>query len=82
MQHKKPIPVNSVEEEYVYVSEQRCKCGGMLEVTSQEFSGFPFPRDTLITKCEECSKTKKFLFDVSSFFEKQAKDILFKKISP
>lgn len=73
------ISVNSVHEEYIYVSKQRCECGGMLEVVRQDFSFCPFEHDILTTECEKCSKTKEFPFDVRSFFDKQAEDILFKE---
>lgn len=80
MKLDKAISVNSVREEYIYVSEQRCKCGGMLKVVRQNLENFPFVHDILTTKCEKCSKTKKILFDIRSFFYKQAKDILLKEM--
>jgi len=76
---KKVISVNNVVEEYVYVSKQRCKCGGILQVKGQELNSFPLPHDILKVECEKCLKKKKFLFDVSSFFDKQARDILFER---
>lgn len=75
-----PIVVNSVVEEYEYISKQRCECGGAFKVVRQSFEPVPFEHDTLTVKCETCSKRRKFVFDVSGFFDEQGKDILFKKI--
>ena len=77
MNPKKLIPVNNVAEEYAYVSKQHCRCGGILQVTKQQFNSFPLPHDILNVKCEKCLKKKKFLFDVGSCFEKYD-DILYK----
>ncbi|OIO34198.1 MAG: hypothetical protein AUJ70_01625 [Candidatus Omnitrophica bacterium CG1_02_40_15] len=75
-----PIIVHSVADEYEYISQQCCICGGELKVIRQSFKPVPFEQDTLITKCEICSKKKKFVFDISGFFNEQGKDILFKKV--
>jgi len=74
------IVVNSVAEEYEYISRQCCICGGTLRVIKQSFKPIPFQHDTLITKCEICSKRSKFVFNVSRFFDKQGEAILFKKV--
>lgn len=77
--HNNPIIVHSVAEEYEYISQQCCICGGALKVIRQSFKPVPFEQDTLATKCEKCSKKKKFVFDISGFFDEQGKDVLFKK---
>lgn len=78
--HNNPIIVHSVAEEYEYISQQCCICGGALKVFRQSFKPVPFEHDTLTTKCEICSKRSKFVFDVSRFFDKQGEAILFKKV--
>ncbi|MFZ2938374.1 MAG: sigma-70 family RNA polymerase sigma factor, partial [Candidatus Omnitrophota bacterium] len=50
-----PIIVNSVAEEYEFISKRRCVCGGALKVAKQSFKPVPFEHDILTTKCEKCS---------------------------
>ena len=75
------IVVNSVTEEYEYISRQRCKCGGAFKVVRQSFDPIPFEHDTLTAKCTKCLKEMRFTFDVSRFFDKQRENILFKKVT-
>ena len=79
MMPDKPIVVNSVSEEYKYISRQHCECDGTFKVVRQSFKPMPFEQDTIFVKCEQCFKKRKFIFDVSGFFNRQGKDILFKK---
>ena len=65
-----PLQVNSVEEEYEYIANQRCTCGGTYEVISQwtlEKDGKHI--DELKARCTKCEKERIFSFDVSSLFE-------------
>jgi len=68
MKFDNPIRVNGVAEEYDYIANQHCKCGGELEIMRQEFDSVPYPRDILFAKCEKCSAKRQFLFDIGSFF--------------
>jgi HEAT repeat protein len=64
------IVVSSVAEEYTYVGEQRCECGGSYEVVVQstgESEGKHF--DKLFVTCKKCGKQRTFTFDVTSLFE-------------
>lgn len=81
MMSNNPIVVNSVAEEYEYISRQRCECGGAFKVIRQSFEPVPFEHDTLTAKCTKCLKETGFTFDVSRFFDKQGEDILFKKFN-
>ncbi len=64
-----PIPVNSLEFEYVYVANQRCSCGGYFVAVRQELRQGPSgPVDYLIARCEGCGAERPFEFDVGSFF--------------
>jgi len=76
MKLSKAIKVSSVSEEYAYVYEQVCRCGGALEVIKQTFSDYPFKHDILTTECKKCRKKKNFVFDISNFFDKYTQDIL------
>lgn len=80
MMSNNSIVVNSVTEEYEYISRQRCKCGGAFKVLRQNFKPVPFEHDTLTVKCEKCAEETEFTFDVSNFFDKQGSDILFRKV--
>ncbi len=76
MKFDNPIRVNNVAEEYDYVANQHCKCGGELEAVGQKFDEVPYPHDILFAKCEKCSAKRQFLFDVGSFFPRDYKGFL------
>lgn len=63
------IKVNSVAEEYAYLSRQRCICGGRYERGPQalrQIGGKMF--DEISVSCAECGNERSFLFDINSFF--------------
>ena len=63
------IPVNSPVFEYVYVSIQRCPCGGYFVAQRQELlTGPTGPVDRLIARCRKCGAEQGFDFDIRSFF--------------
>ena len=63
-----PLPVNCVEEEYAFVSLQRCDCGGSFTVERQMLSGGDVPMDVLAARCAECKARRDFVFDISAFY--------------
>jgi len=72
--YKKPeklLPVNCVEEEYLYVAMQRCECGGAFEHDRQSLLKHGETAcDELTVHCIQCSKPRTFVFDISAFFGK------------
>jgi tetratricopeptide (TPR) repeat protein len=64
------IPANSVTFEYVYVANQRCECGGLYNVKSQELVNASSSNavDRLSAQCGKCNAGRQFDFDISSFF--------------
>lgn len=71
MNKSNPIPANSVTFEYVYVANQRCECGGLYNVKSQELvNASSSPVDRLSAQCGKCNAARDFNFDISSFFGK------------
>ncbi|MGB9774942.1 MAG: tetratricopeptide repeat protein [Anaerolineae bacterium] len=75
-----PIPVNSIEFEYVYVANQRCACGGYFAAVRQELRRGPAgPVDVLTARCEGCGAERTFEFDVGSFFGQWEKYGRFRK---
>ena len=73
---KNTIVVNSVVEEYEYISKQHCKCGGCFERTAQAFFPVPVEHDILTVKCMKCGFEMDFVFDISSFYDKYTEEIL------
>lgn len=69
---KKPetlLPVNCVEEEYLYVAMQRCECGGHYEHDRQSLTKRGETAcDELTVHCVQCRKPRTFSFDISAFF--------------
>lgn len=64
------IVVGSVDEEYDYVSKQRCRCGGRLEVSQQSLRHVGDARcDVLDCRCSSCNTPKQFYFDVTALFD-------------
>ncbi len=66
---EKAIKVDSVAQEYLYVSRLGCSCGGQLRSTGQtllEHKGRHY--DLLKTRCQACGNHTEFLFYISSFF--------------
>jgi hypothetical protein len=62
------IKVNSVPEEYAYLRQQRCSCGGTYHRDSQsllQIDGLYY--DELAISCEKCGRKDKLLFDINSF---------------
>lgn len=65
------IEVGSVAEEYAIISRQRCDCGGAFQVIGQQLLTLDDgPHDLIETQCEKCHHSRSFLFDISSFFDK------------
>lgn len=65
------IKVNSIPEEYAYIAQQRCPCGGSYKRDSQavlKANGLMY--DELSVSCAICGSKRKFLFDINSFFGK------------
>ena len=65
------IRIDSVEEEYRYLSRQRCSCGGGLTRDAQallEIDGKMY--DQLSVSCGKCGNQQRLLFDINSFFGK------------
>jgi len=65
------IKVNSVPEEYEYMSRMKCACGGkftpnMQMVCEREKRVY----DELDIKCERCGNEHALIFDITSFFGK------------
>jgi len=66
------IPVNSVEEEYEYLRQQRCpQCGGLgYKLIRQSLLDTEVgPCDMLETECITCSTIRNFFFIVIAVFE-------------
>jgi hypothetical protein len=65
------LPANCVEEEYLYVAMQRCKCGGVYEHDLQSLTKHGETAcDELTVHCVQCKKPRAFAFDISAFFGK------------
>jgi hypothetical protein len=65
------IKVNSVPEEYAYLSQQRCSCGGSYKRETQglfQINGLHY--DELNVSCTSCGAKERFIFDINSFFGK------------
>jgi parallel beta-helix repeat protein len=61
--------VNHVDEEYLYISQQRCSCGGGFQVKGQRLKkGKTTSYDVLTAVCRKCRQKKSFRFDVGRFF--------------
>ncbi len=66
------IPVNSVEEEYKYLPQQRYpQCGDLgYKLIRQSLQDTEVgPCDMLETECDTCSVTRNFFFNVTAVFE-------------
>ena len=63
------IKVNDISEEYKYMKENKCDCGGEFALIEQslQFRGKVFV-DVHKAYCRECSINKEFIFDISSFY--------------
>ena len=65
------VKVGSVREEYEFLSRQRCPCGGSYRKESQELlERGEMHYDRLRVTCSQCGKSKSFVFDVNSFFDR------------
>lgn len=66
------ITINSISEEYEYIRNQNCDCGGDFKNIMQKliFDENKNPFDLLTVECKNCKKQVEFLFDCSSFFGK------------
>ncbi len=65
----KPLPVNCVEEEYFFVSLQRCECGGTLQTLEQSLlNDGDVPLDLIKARCTLCDKKREFKFNISAFY--------------
>ena len=60
--------MNCVEEEYAFVSLQRCDCGGSFAVERQMLSEGETPMDVLVVCCADCKASGEFKFDISAFY--------------
>jgi hypothetical protein len=85
------IKVHCVDEEYWYISKERCQCGGEFEMMKQSLmhDSEGTPMDVLNTICKKCGSPKDFVFDISSFFgrfpgfeESTEVESLLKKVYP
>jgi hypothetical protein len=62
------IKVNSVSEEYAYLSRQQCSCGGSYNRDMQgllHINGLYY--DEHVISCVQCGRKEKILFDINSF---------------
>ena len=68
------IACNSIAEEYKYIQETRCKCGGELELERQDLvfndENTLGCHDVITCRCPKCNQPTEFAFDISSFFGK------------
>lgn len=65
------ISVDSVAEEYEFISRQRCSCSGRFQLKRQKLlvhEGSHY--DLIEVQCEACWESYDFLFDISRFFGK------------
>lgn len=63
------IDVDSVAEEYEFISRQCCRCGGEFQLKRQRLLAHKDRHYDLIeTQCEACHEPRDFLFDINSFF--------------
>jgi len=70
------IQVDSVEEEYEWLSQQVCDCGGGYDKPQQALVQEKNKYyDILTAKCTNCSDTQEFYFDISSFFSGQTENL-------
>lgn len=65
------IPVASVSEEYAWLGDNTCECGGRWSLVQQSASSSPgFPEhlklDRLEVACEDCGRQSVFLFQVDT----------------
>lgn len=72
--YSEAVPVNSVSDEYAYISAHPCPtCGRRWKVRMQSLlqgaQGLHYDRLDVI--CSQCGNCKAFLFDVNSFFPRQ-----------
>ncbi|MBI2251203.1 MAG: hypothetical protein HYU63_00295 [Armatimonadetes bacterium] len=69
MTKEEAIKVNSISEEYNYISRQKCKCTGEYDKVSQAV--YPHELlDQIKAVCKNCKAEKDFWFNISSFFGK------------
>ena len=64
------IKVNDISEEYKYIKENKCDCGGefgSIEQSLQFRDGVNV--DVHKAFCNNCGANKEFVFDISSFFK-------------
>lgn len=62
------IKVNSIPDEYEYLSQQRCSCGGIYNCDAQSELGINgLYYDELEVSCAKCGRKKNFLFNINSF---------------
>lgn len=62
------IKVNSIQEEYEYLSQQRCSCGGIYNCDVQSLLSINnLYYDELEVSCINCGRKEKFLFNINSF---------------
>ena len=67
----------SVEQEWDSISQEKCSCGGDIEISSQTLT-FPDDKnrvyDIFEGKCSLCGKSHEFKFDIGSYFWNQPID--------
>jgi hypothetical protein len=62
------VKVHDVSQEYWYIGQNPCSCGGRLEREMQALEQRDGkPVDYLMTRCNMCGKSREFLFDISAF---------------
>lgn len=63
------LVVNSVAEEYAYLRQQRCACGGAFLLVMQALQKREERYyDVLQVACIACQAQKSLVFDINSFF--------------
>ena len=74
------MKVDYISEEYQYIAQQRCTCGGTYKAIMQEAIEFLGPHDRLTAQCEKCLSQRQYWFTLSKAYNKRMDDIV-KKFS-
>lgn len=61
--------VNNVAEEYAYVAQALCACGGRFQFARQmlQVRGGRY-YDIVLARCPDCGATREFIFDIHRFY--------------
>lgn len=75
------IKVNSIQEEYEYLSQQLCSCGGIYNCDAQSLLSInDIYYDELEVSCVKCGRKEKFLFNINSFHPMVSSKILYESV--